>query len=221
MTLYGLDNLRPAVVTIDMHRGHLDPAVATMPVKSGTERGIIERNAKFLAAARAARVPVIHMMTRYTDVSEIRVNPFWRTRANDPRVTRKNVERHQLAGGPGCEIIPEVLDSAYDIVLETKRRYDCFQFTDLEFVLKSRHVNVVCFTGINTNSCVLATTVRANVSDFAPIVVSDCVDTMDGPALHEAALSIIRTAFGWVLPSDRIVAEVFPVVSEQKVAGAQ
>lgn len=216
MQRFGVDEIHPAVVTIDVHRGHLDPAVATMPVKPGTERGIIERNAKFLAAARTARVPVIHMLTRYTDVSEIRMNPFWRTRADDPHATRKNVERHQLAGGPGCEIIPELLDSAYDVVLGTKRRYDCFQATDLEFVLKSRHVNVVCFTGINTNSCVLATTVRANVSDFAAIVVEDCVDTMDGPELHQAALSVIRTAFGWVLPADEVIAEVFPVTKVKK-----
>lgn len=221
MTLLGLDSVRPAVVTIDVHRGHLDPAVATMPVKAGTERGIIERNAEFLAVARAAHVPVIHMMTQYTDVSEIRTNPFWKTRADDPHATRKNVERHQLAGGPGCEIIPELLDSAYDVVLDTKRRYDCFQATDLEFVLKSRRVNTVCLTGINTNSCVLATAVRANVSDFAAIVVEDCVGTMDGPELHRAALAVIRAAFGWVLPSDKVIAEVFSIVKEQKVVGAR
>jgi hypothetical protein len=36
------------------------------------------------------------------------------------------------------------------------------------------------------------------------VVIEDCVDTMDGPALHEAALACIRTAFGMVLRSDEI-----------------
>lgn len=207
--LFGVDSIRPAVVTIDLHRGHLDPAVATMPVCAGTEVATIRNNAAFLAAARAVNAPVIHMLTQYTKVSEIRINPFWRTRADDPAATRKHVERHQLRGGPGVEIMPDVLDPSYDLILDTKRRYDCFQSTDLEFVLRSRGVNVVLLTGINTNSCVLATAVRANVLDFAPIVVEDCVDTMDGPDLHAAGLLVIRTAFGWVMKEEQIQDEVF------------
>jgi nicotinamidase-related amidase len=209
MDRFGVSPVRPAVVTIDLHRGHLDPAVATMPVLPGTERTTIENNAAFLAAARRARVPVIHMLTQYTDVTEIRMNPFWRSRADDPRATRKNVERHQLRGGPGCELMPQVLDPAYDLVLDTKRRYDCFEATDLELVLRSRGANVVFFTGINTNSCVLATVVRANVRDFAPVVVEDCVDTMDGPDLHAAGLAVVRTAFGWTMSARQIEEEVF------------
>ncbi len=45
----------------------------------------------------------------------------------------------------------------------------------------------------------LATTTAANVRDYSVIVVKDCVETMDGPALHEAGLLCIRTAFGFVL----------------------
>ncbi len=209
MDRFGVETVRPAVVTIDMHRGHLDPAVATMPVPPGAEARVIRSNAAFLAAARAARVPVIHVLTQYIDVGEIRMNPFWRTRADNPAATRKHVERHQLQNGPGCEIMPEILDSSYDITLDTKRRYDCFESTDLEFVLRARGANVLFFTGINTNSCVLATVVRANVRDFAAVVVEDCVDTMDGPELHEAGLSVIRTAFGWTMNSEQIEKEIF------------
>ncbi len=210
MQRFGVDSIRPAVVTIDLHRGHLDPAVATMPVLPGTEQRTIQANAAFLKSARSAGVPVIHMLTEYTDVSEIRSNPFWRTRADDPNATRKHVERHQLRGGPGCEIMPDVLDASYDVVLDTKRRYDCFEATDLELVLRSRNTNVVFFTGINTNSCVLATVVRASVRDFAAVVVTDCVDSMDGPQLHEAGLTVIRTAFGWTMTAAQIQEQVFP-----------
>ena len=37
------------------------------------------------------------------------------------------------------------------------------------------------------------------------IVVSDCVETMDGPALHEAGLLCIRTAFGFVMDTDAVM----------------
>jgi biuret amidohydrolase len=65
-------------------------------------------------------------------------------------------------------------------------------------------VDTLLLTGVNTNSCVLATTVAANTRDYAPVVVSDCVDTMDA-ALHEPALAVVRQAFGWVRTSAEIM----------------
>lgn len=202
---YGVDEIKPAVVAIDLHRGHLDPEVATMPVVQGTEGRIIENNRAFFGRCRAAGIPVIHQLTSYRDVEEIRSNPFWRDRADDPNATRKNVERHNLQGSPGCEIIPDLLDAARDFVVETKKRYDCFVATDLDFVLRKHGINTLLLTGVNTNSCVLATATSANVRDYAIFVVEDCVDTMDGPELHEAALRCVQAAFGWVLTSDEIL----------------
>ena len=63
-------------------------------------------------------------------------------------------------------------------------------------------------TGINTNSGVLATTISASVKDYAAIVIEDCVDTMDGPDFHDAALKCIETAFGWVMNSDAALSAV-------------
>ena len=42
--------------------------------------------------------------------------------------------------------------------------------------------------------------------DYAVVVPSDCVDTMDAPALHDAALLCIRTAFGFVMTSHDVMA---------------
>ncbi|HEY0146426.1 MAG TPA: cysteine hydrolase [Methylovirgula sp.] len=131
-------------------------------------------------------------------------NPFWRTRAEDPKATRKSVLRHNIAGMPGVTIMPELYDRAHDLVVDTKKRYDCFIGTDLEFTLRAHGINTLLVTGLNTNSCVLATVVAANVRDFAVIVVKDCVETMDGSALHDAGLLCIRTAFGFVIDTDEI-----------------
>lgn len=202
---YGVDEIRAAVVAIDLHRGHLDHEVATMPVVPGTEERIIENNRAFFGHCRDAGIPIFHQLTSYRDVEEIRSNPFWRDKADDPDATRKNVERHNLQGSPGCEIIPELLDRERDFVVNTKKRYDCFVATDLDFVLRKHGVNTLLLTGINTNSCVLATATSANVRDYAIFVVEDCVDSMDGPELHEAALRCIAAAFGWVMTSDEVV----------------
>jgi nicotinamidase-related amidase len=52
---------------------------------------------------------------------------------------------------------------------------------------------------------VLATTAAANAAlDYASFFVKGCVDTIDGPELHDAALLHIWTALGWVIASEHI-----------------
>ena len=201
----GVDQPRAAIIAIDLHRGHLDMDVATMPTSPEVARTVIAANRRLFGWARGVGMPVIHLLTQYRDATEIVFNPFWRTRAEDPGATRRNVLRHNLRGTPGVAIMPELYDAPRDLVVDTKKRYDCFLGTDLDVTLRARGVNTLLVTGVNTNSCVLATTTAANVRDYAVIVVADCVDTMDGPALHEAALMCIRTAFGFVLDTDAVM----------------
>lgn len=205
MRYFGVDDTKAALVAIDCHRGHLDPEVATMPVPADIATRVIDTNAALMRACRSVGVPVVHVMTRYRDPSEISANPFWRSRAGDPNATRKNVLNHNLDGLPGCTIMPELLDPT-DLIVDTKKRYDCFVGTDLDFLLRAHRINTVILTGVNTNSCVLATAVAANVRDYAVVVATDCVETMDGPELHEAGLACIRTAFGWTMSSAELMA---------------
>lgn len=204
---FGVDEVRPAVIAIDLHRGHLDPEVATMPLTPEASRVVIEANRRFFDDCREADIPVIHLLTYYRSVEEIRTNPFWRTRAEDPAATRKHVLKHNLWDGPGIEVMPELLDDR-DWILNSKRRYDCFMGSELEFALKKNGINTLLITGVNTNSCVLATTAAACCRDFASIVIEECVDTIDGPEEHEAALRCIRTAFGWVMSGHEAIAAV-------------
>jgi nicotinamidase-related amidase len=110
--------------------------------------------------------------------------------------------------------MPELLDPARDLVVDTKKRYDCFRATDLDFLLRSHGINTVVLSGVNTNSCVLATATAACCRDYAVIVVDDCVATMDGPELHEAGLACIRAAFGTVAES----AGVWPLLISEGAA---
>ena len=201
----GVDHPRAAVVAIDLHRGHLDMAVATMPTTPDVATRIIAANKRLFDWCRSVDIPIVHQVTSYRDAEEISANPFWRTRAEDPSATRKNVMRHNIIGGPGCTVMPQLLDSR-DFIVNTKKRYDCFLGTDLDFLLRSHGVNTLLITGVNTNSCVLATATAANVRDYAVIVVEDCVDSMDGPELHAAGLACIKTAFGFVMDTDAVMA---------------
>jgi nicotinamidase-related amidase len=92
-----------------------------------------------------------------------------------------------------------------DSVVDTKKRYDCFVGTDLDFRLKALGINTIFMTGINTNSCVLATAIAANVRDYSVVVIEDCVDTMDSRDHHDAALMCLRTAFAVTISAKEAV----------------
>lgn len=211
----GLENARPGIVAIDLHRGHLDPAVATMPLDADAARKVVAANAAFFKKARAAGIPVFHCLATYRDSQEIASNPAWRARAADPNNPRKNVLKHNIIGMPGCEVMPEVYETS-DFIVDAKKRYDCFIATDLDLSLRAHGVDTVLITGVNTNSCVMATAAAACCRDYATVVVSDCVDTMDGPELHAAALRVIGTAFGQVATADELIAAFAP--SAQRLA---
>lgn len=202
----GVDSVRAAVVGIDLHRGHLDMAVATMPAAPDVAERVVAANRVLFDWARLQGIPVIHLVTQYRDAAEIRLNAFWRTRAEDPNNPRKNVMAHNLIGMPGGEVMPGLMDAGRDWVVDTKKRYNCFVATDLELLLRAHGINTLIVTGVNTNSCVLSTVTAACSMDYAVIVASDCVDTIDDPALHDAALLCIRTAFGFVMRSDEVMA---------------
>src|SRR5688572_18307919 len=76
--------LRPretAIITIDMHRGHLDPEVATMAAKPEDANRVIAAAKDLLDLARARGVPVIHVKLVFRRIprigSEGMTQPFW------------------------------------------------------------------------------------------------------------------------------------------------
>ena len=126
--------LRPretAILTIDMHRGHLDPAVATMAAKPEDARRVIaaaRRAARPRARARPAggahqaRLPA-HSRPRQRghDAAVLARHP----RASDTdRLTpgrASTVDGHNIMGSPGTEIIPELYREG-DYVIDNKKR---------------------------------------------------------------------------------------------------
>jgi nicotinamidase-related amidase len=206
-----LDAARTAVVAVDMHRGHLDPAVATLPLAAERCAPLIKRAASLFADLRARGVPVVHVVTEYRDAAEIAANPFWKAIHDDPGKARQGILRHNLAGSAGTEIIPELHDPR-DLVVRTKKRYSVFTPTDLEFVLRRRlGADTLVLAGINTTTCVLCAAFEATNRDFRVVVAADAVDSMDGEEMHRFALTLIAAAIGWPLTNQEILGALGPV----------
>ncbi|HET7874695.1 MAG TPA: cysteine hydrolase [Methylomirabilota bacterium] len=200
-----LDPRTTAVVAIDMHRGHLDPAVATLPLPAERCGPVVKRAAALFAGVRPLGVPVVHVVTEYRDAAEIAANPFWKAAHDDPTKARRGILRHNLAGGPGTEIMPDLLDPR-DLVVRGKKRYSSFYATDLEFLLRRRlGADTVILAGINTTTCVLCAAFEATNRDFRVVVAADAVDSMDGEDMHRFALRLMAAALGWPMDNDEIL----------------
>lgn len=204
--------LRPretAIVTIDMHRGHLDPEIATQPAAAEDAQRVIGAATDLLAYARSQGIPVIHVTLVWRAIpnlgSEGMANPFWRElhqikdAENRLAPGRKvTVSGHNLEGSPQTEIIPALRKDG-DYVINNKKRLDCFMGTDLDSLLGTLGAKNVCLMGINTNTCVLNTAFTAFNKDYRIVVLSDCVASMYGDDLHELGLQNIFRCLGWVL----------------------
>lgn len=204
-----IDPAGTAFIGVDMHRGHLDPAVATMPASEEDCRRVVTNTRRLFDLGRTLNIPVVHVILVHREIpglgSEAMKNVFWKsvqntlTEENRLSPGRKSTTRfHNLQGSIGTEIIPE-LKAETDYVINNKKRLDCFFGTDLEILLRTLGTETVVLTGINTNTCVLNTAFSAFNRDFQVIVISDCVASMYGNDLHILGLENVKRCLGHVL----------------------
>ena len=215
--LYRELSLKPketAIVTIDMHRGHLDMDVATMPAKPEDAKRVIANARQALDFSRKMHIPVIHVVLVYRRIpgigSEGMASPFWNAmhaaQAETDRLTpgrKSTVREHNLEGAPGTQIIPELYQKG-DYVIDNKKRLDCFYGTDLRQLLDVLRVKNLVLMGINTNTCVLNTSFTAFNFDYRVVVLSDCVASMYGDDLHVFGLQNVARSLGWVLTNEQL-----------------
>lgn len=209
-----LESKRTAIVTIDMHRGHLDMDVATMPAKPEDAKRVIANAKAALDSARGLKIPVIHVVLVYRRIPELGSegmrSPFWKAlhaaQGETDRLTpgrRSTVREHNVEGSPGTQIIPELYRQG-DYVIDNKKRLDCFYGTDLRQLLDTLQIENVVLMGINTNTCVLNTAFTAFNFDYRVVVLSDCVASMYGEDLHVLGLQNVARCIGWVLTNEQL-----------------
>jgi nicotinamidase-related amidase len=211
-----IDPRRTAVVTIDCHRGHLDPEVATMPVAPEAAAAVVAGTARLLGLARGSGMAVIHVILQnriFPDgTSEPLHNPFWAAveGANQMLTPEREstISRHNLAGSVQTQLMPELGPGPTDIVINTKRRLSIYRDTDLDLTLRQLRVDTVILAGINTNTCVQCAAFESLNRDLKTIVVSDCVHSMYGDDLHYFGLQNIARCLGWVLTVDEVAAKL-------------
>lgn len=196
-----------AVVSIDMHLGHLstDPD-CPCPALRGIE--IIEPVNAFHRAARACGVPIIHVRSvlRKTGEDDLRGQhpAAWRSLIELHDIKIPNIAEHAIEGTRWTEFATDVLES--DLIVQTKRRLSPFYPTDLDFLLRSMGIRRIVFNGGMTDCCVLNATFDASNLGYRICVAADLVRG-SGEELEDAALKMISMHTGLVMDSADILAQ--------------
>lgn len=182
-----LEPRRCAVLVIDMQNDLVKPEgkIAKTGLDMSGMYRILPLCADFIAEARAAGVPVVHVQTT-TLPDGASDSPSW-LRAKGSMVRS---EDFCMEGTWGAEICEEVAPLPGEVVV-TKHRSSAFRGTEMDLILRSLGVETVVVIGEQTPGCVEATYRDAAYHDYYNVLVEDCIAAYDQEQ-HDASLLVQR-----------------------------
>jgi nicotinamidase-related amidase len=201
-----LDPASTAVISIDMHRGHLEDS-PDCPCPAPRARDVVAPIDAFHRAARALAVPIVHVKSvlRPGGADDLAGIPAaWRRTFPLHVGPIPNADAHAIEGSRWTEWVTEVLPQ--DLRVENKRRLSAFYPTDLDFLLRNQRISTVVLDGGFTDCCVLNTAFDANNHNYRVVVLRDLVRGTDDH-LEAAALSMVSLHLGLVMDSAALLAQ--------------
>lgn len=196
---------RPALVIVDMQN---DFVRVGAPLEVPEARPTIAAHQALLAACRPRRIPVIY--TKFLAGPEWTPIWEWSPQVYPPvcccwkgfRRYYKDVDKELDCADIIDEIYPEPGDPIVD-----KFGYGAFHNTNLDDLLKARHVESVLITGTVTQICVEETARESFKRGYRTTLISDAVSTY-APDLQGAVLKNFAHKFGWVSTANEVIAEL-------------
>lgn len=182
---------RPALLIVDFCMAYLDPA---SPLYAGVEAAR-DSAARLLAAARSARLPILH--------SEVR---FMRGGADGGVFYRKVPALKAFDAGSPLARPPAILAPRADEIVVTKQYASAFFGTSLAATLTALGVDTLVIAGVSTSGCVRATAVDACQHGFVTFVCRDAVGDRDARP-HEANLFDLQAKYAEVVDEAFVVAK--------------
>lgn len=195
-----LDLSRTAIISIDMHRGHLEDS-PDCPCPGPRAREVVAPIDDFHRKARALGAKIIHVSTMLRpggidDATGLRA--AWRRTMPLYIGDIPNADQHGIEGTKWTELVTEVKEG--DIKVGDKKRLSIFYPTDLDFLLRNLRVDTVVLDGGFTDCCVLNAAFDASNRDYKVIVLRDLVRGMN-EEMESAALKIVSLYLGAVMDS--------------------
>ncbi len=142
-----LDLSRTAVLSIDMHRGHLDDS-PDCPCPAPRARDVVAPIDAFHDEVRALGGRIVHVKSvlREGGADDIGGIPAaWRRTFPLHVGPIPNADAHAIEGSPWTEWVTRVEPG--DLKVENKRRLSAFYPTDLDFLLRNQRIETVVLDG--------------------------------------------------------------------------
>ena len=221
-----IDPAETAIVTVDMHRGHLDPELATMPAPREVQVRVVTAGARVLRAARTKGIPVVHVVLQWRPEEYgkyVMRRPggvlggilLSKAVTDNPTPALRDGVKHNLVGSRQTEVMPELWEDG-DYRIDNKKTLSPYRGTDLEFLLRATlGVRNVILMGINTNTCVQNSGFDTLNLGFRPIFISDGIGSMYGEDLHAFGLLNAARCLGWVLSADEFLEKIDATEEEE------
>jgi len=179
---------RSAVLTMEIQRGVVGD-LSSFPELAAAARdaGVIANTARLLAAARAARVPVVHCTAGFR--SDRRGSA-----PNAPLISAMlRRPEHLVDGTPAVQLVPELGPDPGDLVSHRAHGVSPFFGTSLDPTLRALGVSTVVATGVSLNLGIVGLAVEAVNLGYRVVVVRDAVcgvpaDYADAVLRHTLAL---------------------------------
>lgn len=199
-----LDPARTAVVSIDMHEGHLSED-ADCPCPAPRAREIVAPIDRFHEASRARGLPIIHVRTvlRASGRDDIKGGvSAWRLVFQLYVGEIPGADQHALQGSKWTELRTRI--EPEDEIVETKKRLSIFHPTDLDFLLRNMGVRAVVLNGGFTDCCILNAAFDASNLDYRVVVAQNLVRGTN-VEMEDAALKMMSLHMALVMDSSDIL----------------
>ncbi len=168
------------------------------------ERGVLANAARALAAARAARMMVVHVRLGfrpdYADGLSVA-----------PRIAKLKEHQAAILGTWGTEF-PEAVKPNADELVITKQCVNPYFNTALLSLLMQRGIRRVVLGGVATNLVVESTARYSDDAGFAVTVLEGCCASPN-PEWHAFAVEKMLPVFGEVVTTDAFVSAISATAS--------
>lgn len=190
-----------ALIELGMQAAHFNPAAPLLSPAVG-ERLIASLNA-FNESCRRLGIPVIHAGVNWRPEGKDLVQagfPRLQTFNNSTIYPALSAEKATKS----AEFVTEVKEGDYQ--LTSVKRYNAFEATDLEFLLKVLNKKVIVLTGLGCDCFGLGTGFAGICKDYKAFLAEDLFPAKD-PELEEGAKRVFSLFIGLVVESGSLLEE--------------